>query len=137
MANLLYLVHRIPYPPNKGDKVRSYHILKHLAVRHRVFMGTFADDPDDMQHVELLRALCADLHVVELSPRLARLRSVTGFAANEPLSVAYYRNSDLSRWVDATLASNAIDACIVFSSAMAQYVSHANAPKTVLIDFVD
>ena len=30
MGNLLYLVHRLPYPPNKGDKVRSYHLLKHL-----------------------------------------------------------------------------------------------------------
>ena len=30
MGNLLYLVHRMPYPPNKGDKVRSYHLLKHL-----------------------------------------------------------------------------------------------------------
>ena len=137
MANLLYLVHRIPYPPNKGDKVRSYHILKHLAARHRVFLGTFADDPDDMQHVARLRELCAELRVIELSPRLARLRSVSGFAANEPLSVAYYRNAELARWVDSTLAKEAIDACIVFSSAMAQYVAGADAPRTVLIDFVD
>ena len=137
MANLLYLVHRIPYPPNKGDKVRSYHILKHLAARHRVFLGTFADDPDDLQHVARLRELCAELRVIELSPRLARLRSVSGFAANEPLSVAYYRNAELARWVDSTLANEAIDACIVFSSAMAQYVAGADAPRTVLIDFVD
>ena len=137
MANLLYLVHRIPYPPNKGDKVRSYHILKHLAARHRVFLGTFADDPDDLQHVARLRELCAELRVIELSPRLARLRSVSGFAANEPLSVAYYRNAELARWVDTTLANEAIDACIVFSSAMAQYVAGADAPRTVLIDFVD
>lgn len=137
MANLLYLVHRIPYPPNKGDKVRSYHILKHLAARHRVFLGTFADDPDDLQHVTRLRELCAELRVIELSPRLARLRSVSGFAANEPLSVAYYRNAELARWVDSTLANEAIDACIVFSSAMAQYVAGADAPRTVLIDFVD
>ena len=27
MANILYLVHRLPYPPNKGDKLRSYHLL--------------------------------------------------------------------------------------------------------------
>ena len=137
MANLLYLVHRIPYPPNKGDKVRSYHILKHLAARHRVFLGTFADDPDDLQHVARLRELCAELRVIELSPRLARLRSVSGFAANEPLSVAYYRDAELARWVDTTLANEAIDACIVFSSAMAQYVAGADAPRTVLIDFVD
>ena len=30
MANILYLVHRMPYPPNTGDKVRSYHLLRHL-----------------------------------------------------------------------------------------------------------
>jgi len=137
MANLLYLVHRIPYPPNKGDKVRSYHILRHLAARHRVFLGTFADDPEDLKHVARLRELCADLRVIELSPRLARLRSVSGFAANEPLSVAYYGNAELARWVDTTLANEAIDACIVFSSAMAQYVAGADAPRTVLIDFVD
>jgi sugar transferase (PEP-CTERM/EpsH1 system associated) len=137
MANLLYLVHRMPYPPNKGDKVRSYHILKHLAARHRVFLGTFADDPDDLQHVARLRDLCADLRVIELSPRLARWRSVSGFAANEPLSVAYYRNAGLARWVDTTLKREAIDACIVFSSAMTQYVVGTDAPRTVLVDFVD
>jgi hypothetical protein len=48
VANVLYLVHRLPYPPNKGDKVRSYHLLKHLAARHQVFLGTFVDDPDDL-----------------------------------------------------------------------------------------
>lgn len=44
---MLYLVHRMPYPPNKGDKVRSYHLLKHLVSKHRVFLGTFIDDPAD------------------------------------------------------------------------------------------
>lgn len=39
MANLLYLVHRIPYPPNKGDKIRSFHFLKALAAEYDVFLG--------------------------------------------------------------------------------------------------
>ena len=55
MANLLYLVHRLPYPPNKGDKVRSYHLLKHLAQRHQVYLGTFVDDPDDLRHLPTVR----------------------------------------------------------------------------------
>lgn len=137
MANLLYLVHRIPYPPNKGDKLRSYHILKHLAARHRVFLGTFADDPDDLAHVETLRAMCAGLCVVELNPRLARLRSMSGFAANEPLSIAYYRDATLARWAKQVVKNEAIDACIVFSSAMAQYVEGTLSPDRILIDFVD
>lgn len=44
MQNLLYLVHRIPYPPNKGDKIRSYHVLKHLSQSYRIHLGTFIDD---------------------------------------------------------------------------------------------
>lgn len=68
MANILYLVHRLPYPPNKGDKVRSYNLLKHLATQHRVYLGTFIDDPDDEPHIATVRALCADVHVARLDP---------------------------------------------------------------------
>ena len=45
METLLFLSHRLPYPPNKGDKVRSYHLLRHLTQRYRVVLGTFIDDP--------------------------------------------------------------------------------------------
>ena len=68
MANILYLVHRLPYPPNKGDKVRSYNLLKHLASQHRVFLGTFIDDPEDEPHIATLRKLCADVFVAKLDP---------------------------------------------------------------------
>ena len=51
MENLLLLIHRIPYPPNKGDKIRSYHLLKHLALHYKVHLATFVDDADDWQHV--------------------------------------------------------------------------------------
>ena len=57
---ILYLVHRLPYPPNKGDKVRSYHLLKHLAARHEVHLGTFIDDPDVEQHLPRVRELCTN-----------------------------------------------------------------------------
>ncbi len=58
MDDLLFLAHRIPYPPNKGDKLRSYHVLKHLAKRYRVHVGTFVDDPADWQHVDTVKAVC-------------------------------------------------------------------------------
>ena len=45
MRDALLLTHRIPYPPNKGDKIRSYHLLRHLARDWRVHLGCFVDDP--------------------------------------------------------------------------------------------
>ncbi|HEY0270055.1 MAG TPA: glycosyl transferase family 1, partial [Sphingomonas sp.] len=55
MADILFLAHRVPYPPDRGDKIRSYHILKHLTARHRVHLGTFADDDADVAHADALR----------------------------------------------------------------------------------
>ena len=136
MANILYLVHRLPYPPNKGDKVRSYHLLKHLAAQHRVFLGTFVDDPDDMQHIETVRSFCSDLHVARLDPKFAKIRSLNALLANDPLTLRYYRDVGLQDWVDRICRQQKIDAVVVFSSAMAQYVeSMTRLP--VLIDFVD
>ena len=122
MANILYLVHRLPYPPNKGDKVRSYHLLKHLARKHRVFLGTFIDDPEDEVHVATVRALCADLHVSRLRPRLARAASLNALLSGDPLTLRYYRSAAMADWVKQTCSSTHIDAAVIFSSAMAQYV---------------
>ena len=136
MSNLLYLVHRLPYPPNKGDKVRSYHLLKHLAARHRVFLGTFVDDPEDMQHIERLRPCCADLNVVPLNPRWAKLRSLDGLLSGEALTLRYYRDRKMLAWVEQTLGQQKIDAAVVFSSAMGPYVD--GVPRLpILADFVD
>jgi sugar transferase (PEP-CTERM/EpsH1 system associated) len=136
VANILYLVHRLPYPPNKGDKLRSYHLLKYLAGQHRVFLGTFVDDPDDEVHIDDLRALCADLYVARLNPRRARLASLAGLWSHQALTLRYYHDPKLEDWVEQTLAAQSIDAALVFSSSMAQYVEgHVDVP--MLVDFVD
>ena len=61
MRELLFLCHRLPYPPDKGDKIRAWHMLRHLAQRHRVHLGTFVDDPADWDHVAFLRGICASV----------------------------------------------------------------------------
>lgn len=136
MSNILYLVHRLPYPPNKGDKVRSYHLLKHLAAKHRVFLGTFIDDPQDEAYVEQMPQFCAGMHIARLSPKFAKLRSLRGLLTNEALTLPYYRDQQLQDWVDRTLRDQSIDAAVIFSSAMAQYVQGAANLRT-LVDFVD
>jgi sugar transferase (PEP-CTERM/EpsH1 system associated) len=139
MGNLLYLVHRLPYPPNKGDKVRSYHLLKHLGQQHRVFLGTFVDDPADEVHLDTVRAICPDLYAARLHPRVAKLRSLTGLLTGQSLSECYYQNAALQAWVKQTLTAHKIDAIVIFSSVMAQYVPrHLVAKKLpLLVDFVD
>ena len=134
--NLLYLAHRLPYPPNKGDKVRSFHLLTYLAARHRVFLGTFIDDPEDDVHVDAVRAICAGLPVARLNPLVAKLRSARSLLGREALTLRYYGDAGLSRWVDETIARHDIGTAVVFSSSMAQYVEHRPNLR-MLVDFVD
>ena len=135
MARVLYLVHRIPYPPNKGDKVRSYHLLRHLAERHEVLLGTFVDDPDDLQHVPTLNRWCTEVKAVPLQPLRARVTSLAGLLRGEPLTLAYYRHAAMQAWVQGLRDRGDIDAVVVFSSSMVPYSAGFEVP--VLVDFVD
>ncbi|MBO0710058.1 MAG: hypothetical protein J2P47_02140, partial [Acetobacteraceae bacterium] len=76
MRKLLFLSHRIPYPPDKGDKIRTWNILRHLSRTHRVFVGSLIDDRADWAHVPALEAHCAELACFALHPRLQKLRAL-------------------------------------------------------------
>ena len=137
MDDLLFLAHRIPYPPNKGDKLRSYHLLKHLAKRYRVHVGAFVDDAADMQHVETVKALCGgETLCLPLSLRTARLRSSIGLLTGEALALPYYRDARMTRWVEDIVERRRIQRVVVFSSPMAQYVNEMEGLDR-LVDFVD
>lgn len=120
---LLYLAHRIPFPPNKGDKIRSFHLLRHLAARHDVYLGSFVDDPVDWQYLREVSRLCRASKILGLDPKLRRLRSLTALASGDALSVAYYRVNAMRHWVDEIVQRERITHAVVFSSTMAQYVS--------------
>jgi sugar transferase (PEP-CTERM/EpsH1 system associated) len=136
MEDLLLLIHRIPYPPNKGDKIRSYHLLKHLARHYRVHLATFVDDPDDWQYVPHVEALCASSHFARMKPLLARVKSLSALLKNRSLSLEYYRDAGMARWVRDTVAAHKIERVLVFSSAMAQYADPHRGARRV-VDFCD
>lgn len=122
MQSLLFLAHRIPYPPTKGDKVRSYHLLKYLAGRYRVHLGAFVDDAADLEHAGALRELCEECHLVRLNPTLAKVKSLAGLVSGEPLTLPYYRSASMRQWVNELLRATPVQGVLVFSAAMAQYV---------------
>lgn len=139
MNHLLFLSQRIPYPPNKGDKLRSFSVLRHLAKSWKIHLGCFIDDPADWRHVDDLRPYCADLHCVGLDKRRAKLRSLTGLIAGTSLSEVYFRDPRMARWVDGVLREVRPPAAFLYSSVMGQYLRDDGQfrPRRVVMDFVD
>ncbi len=123
VAKVLYLTHRIPYPPDKGDKIATWHILRHLAGRHEVYLGSFVDDPDDWQHEAKMRGICADVLLQPIHPKLRRLRSFSAVLTGESISAVYYRDRQMRQWVDRTVREQGIRHAVLCSSPVVQYVA--------------
>ncbi len=134
--NILYLAHRLPYPPNKGDKLRAFHQIKHLARNHRVWCACFVDDPQDEVHIPILQKYCTQLTTVRLSPRLATIRGLAGLACGKSLTQSYYEHQGMRRVLDDWYKRTTFDVVVAFSSSMAPYAMFAPCRRRVL-DFCD
>jgi sugar transferase (PEP-CTERM/EpsH1 system associated) len=136
MADVLFLTHRMPYPPDQGDGARSWRILRHLAGRHRVHLGCFYDRSAHKRHIVELEKICASVMCLPISPLLRRLKSLGALKSGDAMSVAYFRDERLMRWIAETFARWRPSEAFVFSSSMAPYLDGYRFGIRV-IDMVD
>jgi len=121
MKEVLFLSHRIPYPPDKGDKIRSWNLLRGLSSRYVVHLATFVDHPADMRYQDVMRRTCGEVFLRRLRPRRARLRGLSAMLGGTALTMGYYRDRALQRWVDQLAAKRPLLGVFAYSSSMAQY----------------
>jgi polysaccharide biosynthesis protein PslH len=119
---ILYIAHRIPYPPNKGDKIRSFNEIKYLSQRHEMHLACLADDSKDLKYENDLKHFCKSINVVLINLKMVKLKSSFYLFSKKPLSVPYFYSRKLQRSVDQLLSTNHYDAIFCFSSPMAEYV---------------
>jgi sugar transferase (PEP-CTERM/EpsH1 system associated) len=135
--NLLFLTQRLPYPPMKGEKIRPLQILRYLTQWYDVHLGCLIDEPADWQHVDTIRAMCRDVHVAALDRRVARLMCLRGLLTGESLSVVFFRDRGLTRWVTDVVNRVRPEVIFVNSGNMAPYI--LDLPRTGLrvVDLAD
>jgi len=134
--NILFLTHRVPYPPDKGDRIRSYHLVRHLARNHHLHLACLAWSQEEMAAAEHLRGFCRSVEVVRRSAFGSRWRSLTGLLNGKPLTVPYFASSALRRLIRQRCERHSIDLVMVFSSGMAQFAPHLGEARRI-IDFAD
>lgn len=136
--HLLFLAHRIPYPPNKGDKIRSFNILSHLRRHFHVHLGAFIDDPDDWQYEDTLRAVCGEVCLIERSGPGKLLSAAHGLFDDAPLSVALWSDPRMRSFVQRVIDRYNVRHSYVFSGQMAGYMlRHLSSRRMFIMDFVD
>jgi sugar transferase, PEP-CTERM/EpsH1 system associated len=135
MGEILFIAHRIPFPPDRGDKIRSHHVLKALAKLAPVHVAAFFDDNDDRLHEADLAAVAASHCLVQRSKALP-MAGIESIATGKPVSLTAFRDSRLQAYVRNVLRSRPVDAIYVFSGQMVQYVPKEFSGR-VVTDLVD
>ena len=135
-GDILFLCHRIPFPPDRGDKIRSCHLLKRMAEIAPVHVGCFADDARDMGFAADMAKITASQCVLtrDHSRILAGLK---GLVQRQPLLVSLFDHPDLHRWVAKTLVERPIAAVVTYSAQMAHFVPALPDGVRFVMDFVD
>lgn len=139
MADILFLAHRIPYPPDRGDKIRTWHVLKHLSGLGRVHLACLADDEADAAHLPALReALGGRLGEAQVAVRGSGKAAAGARALIEgkPVSLTLFDSPILRAFVGHQLASGRIGTVFAFSGQMAQFVPERLDQRFVM-DFGD
>ena len=135
MGDILFLAHRLPYPPDRGDRIRSWHVLKALAKRAPVHVVALLDDAADRQHIAMVESVAASVTVVHRHP--SKLRAMANAARRgTPASVEAFRSPELAARVTWLLAAHPVDCIYAFSGQMAAYVPNP-CPTRFVMDFVD
>ncbi|MXO72323.1 TIGR03087 family PEP-CTERM/XrtA system glycosyltransferase [Alteraurantiacibacter buctensis] len=134
-SEILFLAHRLPFPPDRGDRIRAHHLLQAVAALAPVHVGCLVDSEADRVGEGALAALATSHCVVTRSKPLP-LAGLEALAANKPVSLTAFHHRKLEAWVRQVLAERPIAAIVVFSGQMGQYVP-ADFAGRVVVDLCD
>lgn len=140
--NILFLSHRIPFPPNKGEKIRTFHQLKFLVEKgHNVSVIAPYEDDNELAHFDALgQNYCQIVKGVKLTSKVIRLAK--GVIKGKALSIANFYSDELQTQLDHLITGNTFDTIICTASSMAEYVFKSEPIQqkgnlTLLMDFMD
>lgn len=134
--NILFVCHRFPFPPNRGGKIRPFHMIRHLSQRHRVVVATLAHSQDELEQGAGLKHHCSEV-LAEVVPSPVRwMHAVTALPSSLPSSARYFHSARLQRRIQELQSRMTIDAVIVHCAFVADYVKNVRAPFKMM-DFGD
>ncbi len=136
-VKILFLSHRFPYPPTRGDKIRSFNMVKYLYEQgHEVTVASLSRSSQETEECQGIKDYCHKFILVEVNEMLQNLRMVSRLLSTDPSSMGYFYSAELQKKVNHLLDANKYDLIVVFSSSAAQYVEHVTDTAKML-DFCD
>ena len=131
--DVVFLSQRVPFPPDRGDRITTWHILRHFRDRgDRLRVGCFAEDDRDRASAARVDGFVDASCCPTLDRRIRKLTSLRGLLSGEPLTLPFFRSRRLAGAVDAWMRERPPDLVFVYSSSMAQYALPHAGPVRIM-----
>jgi sugar transferase (PEP-CTERM/EpsH1 system associated) len=134
---ILVLTHRLPFPPDKGERIRAYQWLKALAPKHDVDLLTLADPDVPEDHVHSLKQLVRDVRIIARQPRTSLGLLAWGLLSGKSLTETYFGSDMFSAALCSLLSERDYDICLALCSSMGAHALRARSPKRLMVDLID
>jgi sugar transferase (PEP-CTERM/EpsH1 system associated) len=127
---IFYICRRVPFPPDRGDKIAAFNAIRHLAARHEVHVFCLGDGVRDLANISGLQAYAKSVSAAPVDEFTIKLRALAALVTGQPLSVAALNESKLHDAIQKKFTELRPDLIIVYSCNMAQFAEHfPNVPR--------
>lgn len=121
VQRVLMLCHRVPYPLDRGDRIRAYHILEHLSRRFEVSLACTSDEPVGRDSLRELYKLTDQVAVQRVNPLWSKLRGVASLATGGAITPACFYRRGLAKTILQWHDAEPFDAVLTFCTGMIHY----------------
>lgn len=133
---ILYVCHRVPYPPQRGGKIRPFNMISHFSQKHEVTVASLARSSEELADSAGLEQHCKELICERVTPLAAGARMLARTLTRTPFSMGYFFSPALKSRITTAIERERFDLIFVHCSSVAQYVADvAGTPK--ILDFGD
>lgn len=121
MKDVLYVTHRVPWPPNRGDRIRTYNIIRYLGQRCRLHVATFADEPPVADATQQLEKYCESVAIVPVGAG-RWVHAAVSFATGKTVTEGLFHSATFANVVRDLSEAIQFDAVLASSSGVARYL---------------
>ncbi len=132
---IFVLLSRIPFPIEKGDKLRAFHQIRCLAKNNEIILCTLSDKPVHPEALKILKEFCSEVHIIPIRKTGMIWNVMKAFFNGNPLQVGYFYRCSARKKIHALLEQYKPDHIYCQLIRVSEYVKDSKMPKT--LDYQD
>jgi len=126
----------MPYPPDKGERIRAFQELKALSKNFRITLATLAHIKEDYESAVAIRQLCERVIIAPAGGKKGLVRGISGITRGRSITEGYFYNRHFAKLLRKLSREEKYPVAVAYSSSMLPYLLEANAGSRVM-DLVD